>query len=218
MSLFLHLPTGVRQALLPRMRARLWIERGIVFIHIPKAAGTSINQALYGQFMGHARARDIERWGSTRVRSLPRFSITRNPWDRLFSAYRYAKRGAGTGDVVAAIWKPDQYRVPEFGSFERFVLEWLQPRDVNRLDFVFRPQWPFVCDDRGRLQVNHLGRVEDLASTIAWVEQVIGPLGSLPWTNKSGDTIDYRSAYTPEMVQTVARIYDRDIRLFGYDF
>ena len=213
-----YLPTSAAQAILPTVRSKIWLDRGIIFIHIPRAAGTSINQALYGRFMGHSRASDIERWSNARVRALPRFSVTRNPWERLLSAYRYARRGSGIGDSAAGIWRPEQYHVPEFENFERFVLEWLAARNVQHLDFVFRPQWLWVHDRHGRLAVDHLGRTEDLAPTIAFIERILGPIDTLPWINRSGESLDYREMYTPETAALVRQIYRKDIELFGYEF
>jgi hypothetical protein len=216
-SLYPYLPRPAQQALLVRMRAQLWIEKGIVFVHIPKAAGTSINELLYGRFMGHPRARDIQRWGTQELRSLPRFTVTRNPWDRLLSAYRFAKRGAG-GNAIAAVWNPQQYQVPEFETFERFVLEWLARRDVRALDFVFQPQLPFIADGAGRIIVDHVGKLEDLEPTYRFLEEILGKPLEFPWENRSGDRVDYRELYTPEMADLVGHIYQDDVRAFGYEF
>lgn len=189
-----------------------------MFIHVPKAAGTSINQALYGRFMGHARASDIEKWGSVRLRALPRFSVVRNPWDRLVSAYRFAKRGRGIGKAVAGMRDPEQYRVPEFDTFERFVHEWLVPRDIARIDPVFQPQSLFVCDRGKELIVDHVGRLEDLRPTYAFIDDKLGEQVGFDRQNRSGAEIDYRSFYTPGLVALVGQIYQEDIARFGYDF
>jgi chondroitin 4-sulfotransferase 11 len=212
------LPRALRMAALVRRRERLWIEQGILFIHVPKAAGTSLNQALYGRFMGHPRASDIERWGSARLRKLPRFAVVRNPWDRLLSAYRFARRGSGGGEAIAGMSNPEQYHVPEFDSFERFIREWLARRDVRALDGVFRPQYLYVCDGTGRTLVDHLGRFEDLGSTCSFIEHSIGKPIGLPRTNWSGDELDYRQMYTDETRDIVAKIYRQDAETFGYDF
>ncbi len=212
------LPAGIRRAVQVRLRARDWTGAGIVFVHIPKAAGTSINQALYGRFMGHARAREIRRYAPAEVNALPFFSVTRNPWDRLVSAYRFARLGAGVGGLVAGISNPGQYRAPEFATFERFVREWLAPSDLHRLDNVFQPQWPFVCDHERKPMVDHVGRVEALGPTHAFIERTLGRPVRFERQNRSGQDVDYRSFYTPALAAMVGEIYRDDVEIFGYDF
>jgi len=196
----------------------LWLKAGILFIHVPKAAGTSINEALFGRFMGHARGRDIDRWGSAKLKALPSFAITRNPWDRLVSAYRFAKRGRGVGGGVQAwIWKPEQYQTPEFASFDNFVRDWLAVRNVSDLDPVFQPQSQFVCDDSGRILVDHLGRLENIEPTLDFIHSHIGKRLFIERSNVSGGPIDYRNFYTPETMETVGRLYAEDVQRFGYE-
>ena len=214
-----RLPGPLRRALLVRRRAQYWLRAGIVFIHVPRAAGTSFNEALYGRFMGHPRATDVQRWAPAAVRALPSFSVTRNPWDRLFSAYRFARRGEGVGESYrAGMWRPHLYRGPEFESFERFVREWLAPRDVTKLDGVFQPQSLFLCDRNRKLLVDHAGRLEDLGPTYAFIERHVGAIAPLARANRSGDAVDYRDHYSPALAKLVGDIYRDDIERFGYDF
>lgn len=214
-----RLPGPLRRLLLVRRRARYWLKAGIVFIHVPKAAGTSINEALYGRFIGHPRAIDVKRWAPAAVRALPSFSVTRNPWDRLLSAYRFAKAGRGMGDSYrAGMWRPHLYRGPQFESFERFVIEWLAPRDLTRLDGVFQPQSLFLCGSGGELLVDHVGRLEDLGPTYAFIETHFGPIAPLARANRSGEAVDYRQHYSPELARLVGDKYRDDIERFGYDF
>lgn len=213
-----RLPEPLRRAIQVRLRSGDWRRRGIVFVHIAKAAGTSINHALYGRFMGHPRAAEIRRYGGAAVNALPFFSVTRNPWDRLVSAYRFARRGGGVGGAAAGMRDSALYRVPEFDSFERFVREWLAGRDLRRLDNVFQPQSAFVCSRDGRLLVDHLGRVEDLAPTLAFIERHVGPIAPIARINPSGERVDYRSFYTPDLARLVGDLYREDAERFGYDF
>jgi hypothetical protein len=214
-----RLPGGLRRALLVRRRAEYWRRAGIVFIHVPKVAGTSMNEALYGRFMGHPRALDLKRWAPPDVKALPSFSLTRNPWDRLVSAYRFASAGQGVGESYrAGMWKPERYRVPEFESFERFVRDWLAPRDATKLDGVFQPQWLFLCDRRMNLLVDHVGRLEDLGPTYDFIARVLGSAPRIARANRSGDSADYRGFYTPELTKIVGDIYRRDAEMFGYEF
>jgi hypothetical protein len=211
-------PESLRLAILVRRRQRIWLDRGIVFIHIPKAAGTSINTALFDRFMGHARAIDVLRWGSAELQALPRFAVVRNPWERLVSAYRFAKSGAGIGKAAAGMRRPELYRAAEFESFERFVHEWLAPRDVAKLDGVFRQQHPYVSDKQGRLLVHHLGRLEDLGPTCGFIEKAIGRPIEIPRVNLSGQPVDYRQMYTAQTAALVGQIYREDVEKFGYGF
>ncbi|HEX8639917.1 MAG TPA: sulfotransferase family 2 domain-containing protein [Allosphingosinicella sp.] len=201
-----------------RRRAGYWLRAGIVFIHVPKAAGTSFNHALYGRFIGHPRAMDVARWAPKAVQALPSFSVTRNPWDRLVSAYRFARAGGGLGEKRAGMWRARHYQVPEFATFERFVREWLAPRDVTRLDGVFQPQTLFLCDRSGTPLLDHIGRLEDLEPTYAFIARHRAPIPRLEKTNRSGDSVDYRRFYTPELVRLVGNIYRGDVERFGYDF
>ena len=218
-TIYRTLPSGVQRRVLVTRRAPLWLKAGIVFVHVPKAAGTAVNEALYGRFMGHVRAADIERWGSSAVKALPRFAITRNPWDRLVSAYRFVKRGGGIGGTNAGrVLHPEQYLVPEFETFETFVTNWLAKRDLRRLDLEFQPQSPFVCNADGGVLVDHLGRFEDLDATYAYLRERLPNLPPLAESNASGTPVDYRSFYTPDLIELVGSIYAEDVTRFGYRF
>lgn len=216
---YYRLPDQLQRHVLVLRREAIWRRAGIVFIHIPKAAGTSINEALYGQFMGHVRAMDIRRWGSRSLKALPSFAITRNPWDRLVSAYRFVRVSYGIGGrIQAGMHRPEQYRIPQFETFERFVTEWLAQRDITRLDGVFQPQALFVCDQLDRIIVDHIGRMEDLTPTISLLSEHLGRPPNIGRSNRSGEEVDYRDYYTPELAILVRDIYARDIEIFGYAF
>lgn len=219
-SLYAHLPEEFRQAVLVRIRARpFWERAGLVFLHIPKTGGMSISHAIYRHHVGHARALDIERWGSSRLKVLPRFAISRNPWDRLVSAYRFAKRGRGIGGPLQApVTRPERYQVPECETFERFVKEWLAARDLLAADPIFRPQCTYVCDDNGKLLVDHVGRLEDLGPTRDFLRRQLGSVPVIPKSNRSGKPVDYRTFYTPELVDIVGKIYAADVHRFGFKF
>jgi hypothetical protein len=214
-----RLPGGVRRGMLVRRRAKYWRRAGIVFIHVPKAAGTSINEALYGRFIGHPHALDVRRWAPADIKALPSFSVVRNPWDRLVSAWRFARQGHGVGETYrAGMWQPARYQVPEFESFERFVREWLEPRDVRRLDGVFQPQSMFLCDRSGHILVDHVGQLEDLKPTYAFIAEHAGAAPAIGRANRSGQEFDYRTLYTPELAALVGEIYREDAERFGYRF
>lgn len=221
-----HLPDALERARYAAVRIRqvrllspLWRERGIVFVHVPKAAGTSINLALYGAFTGHPRAAEIRRFAPRDIVTLPFFSVVRNPWDRLVSAYRFARAGRGDGSgTVVGIRNPQHYSGPEFSSFETFVLSWLRHRDVSKLDNVFQPQWKFICDSRGKIIVDFVGRYESLRETREFLSDKLKENIDIPMSNRAGEKVDYRSYYSSRCVDAVTKIYNEDIRLLGYSF
>lgn len=206
----IHLLRGGTDVFLPCFR-----ETGSIQVHVPKAAGTSISHALYGGNIGHRRALDYHRISARHFRRYFRFGFVRNPWDRAVSAYEFAR--AGGTEWVRPIPDP-VYGSETFASFDRFVREWLVGASLDEIDVVFRPQWTFLCDEQGRLLVDHVGRVERFADDLAVVEDALGrPIRPerLNQTDRAVRSADY---YTPETRDMVADVYQRDIEMFGYEF
>ncbi len=185
-----------------------------IFIHIPKAAGTSIARAIYYQNVGHRKASDYIRVSKREYNQYYRFSFTRNPWDRLVSAYNFVKQG-GT-DLVQPLPNP-AYQSSVFADFKTFVIEWLPYADLSKEDVVFEPQFEYIYDSAGNLQVDFVGRVENTAKDIAIIEQNLGikiELNTLNSSNRQGR--DYRREYTDAMLEIVHNVYRKDIELFDY--
>jgi hypothetical protein len=194
-----------------------WSRLNCIFVHVPKAAGTSVNKALYGRTLGHYTAAEIQGKFPELYERAFTFSLVRNPWDRVLSAYRFAC--VGRTDSMG-VHKPGQYRIPEFESFERFVCDWLPKQDVESLDYIFRPQWMFVFGESGQLMVDHLGRVEAMDETVAILSQKLGKQVLIRNENSTRVAmVDYRESYkSSSMVDVVGALYRRDIENFGYKF
>ncbi|MCG5514332.1 sulfotransferase family 2 domain-containing protein [Ectothiorhodospira shaposhnikovii] len=196
-----------------------WSREKVVFVHVPKAAGTSINKALYGRTIGHYTAVEIRsRFPRLYSRSFV-FSVVRNPWDRLLSAYRFAKVGRTDSMGIA---HPERYQIPEFSTFERFLQEWLVYQDLHKADYVFQPQTRFVCEPECTQEVivDYLGKMEDLEVDIKAVENKLGRSLKLPRSNVTQDSrYDFRNAYlNPGMIDIVQQLYAHDISAFNYSF
>lgn len=193
-----------------------WKRGGCIYIHIPKAAGTSLNKAIYGRTLGHYTADEIQSRFPKLFGKVFVFSFVRNPWDRVLSAYRFAK--VGKTDSMG-MYRPEQYQIPEFESFERFLFEWLAKQNVSKVDFVFQPQSKFVLGKEGKSIVDYIGKVESLDSDIRHVESVLGKSINVGRENMTSEKTDYRSAYiNDDMVELVRSLYREDVDTFGYTF
>lgn len=201
-----------------RRRATVFRQAGVAFVHVPRTAGTSIAYQLYGRFIGHFSVADLTSVSSARVLALPRFSVVRNPWDRLVSAWSFARAGSGDGGAIKVrIHCPEQYADPAFADFDRFVLEWLPAQNRADIDSVFQDQSAYVLDRNGVAAFDHVGRFDDLHETEAWVSEVIGRPVRFGRGNASRHA-DYRTYYRPETIDAVAAYYRRDIDLFDFSF
>lgn len=217
-SLIALAPDAVSRQIRVRRRTRVFRKAGVVFVHVPRTAGTSITSALYGRFIGHFGLADLLAAAPADVQALPRFTVVRNPWDRLVSAWSFARAGASASDHgPIRVHRASQYAAPAFASFERFVEEWLVPRAGERIDGIFRPQHSYLLAAGGTMSFDHHGRFENLAETEAWLTEVRGSPVSLGLQNTSQRS-EYRGYYTPRLRDIAAQIYARDIELLNYDF
>lgn len=192
-------------------------ETGVLFIHVPKAAGTSIARAVYGiEGVGHYRALEARGHDPDLFERLYRFAVVRNPWERLLSAYRFARQG-GTGEVMVnnATFYRDQ--VPD--RFDRFVLEWLLLQPPERLDPIFMPQHLFVCDGAGELLVHDLYDLGEMARLARELSARLGRPLTIPRSNATGSGAELARQYRdPIVVKAVADYYAGDVALFDYRF
>ena len=194
-----------------------YLENKCIFIHIPKVAGNSIRSSIGGEPNGghHSYLEFEHMLGRDVVNRLGFFSIVRNPWSRLFSAYNYLKQGGmGEGD---AIFSATIKRYATFHDFVHALPE--NPKYTRMLHFI--PQYRFVCNFSGGLMVDKIGKYEKLEDDIKDIFAHFQiPFGGLPHKNKTSGMgkEDYRNAYDSEMIEIVRSIYSKDCEMFGYDF
>lgn len=185
-----------------------------IFIHIPKAAGTSVTQALFGPISRHVPYFEYEQANPRKFREYFKFTFVRNPWDRLLSAYIFLKKG-GLNQMDKA-WA--EANIARYDTFEQFVTQWVN--EENIWSWVhFMPQHYFICDGELNLKMDFVGRFETLARDFPHVQQQLGLAATpLPHINQTSGRDSYLDHYSDQVIDIVARVYRDDIRLFSYDF
>jgi hypothetical protein len=183
-----------------------------IFIHIPKNAGTSVAQALFGRGSRHVPCIEYEKANPRKFRRYFKFAFVRNPWDRLYSAYHFLRKGGMSSQDSA--WA--NAHLGQFQSFEEFVHEWVNQDNV--MSWVhFMHQHHFIIGSNGQMAMDYLGRMENIKADFDFVSRKLGisvPLSALNKTEKD----PYVKAYTSEMIEIVGRVYRQDVSMLGYTF
>jgi chondroitin 4-sulfotransferase 11 len=211
-------------------------KRRCVFVHIPKTGGTSIEHALkmrgrhrredrrrlmgpiltdelrargfQSNFLQHLTAREILRLHAPgALAGYMKFSVVRNPWDRMVSVYHRQDR-----DMV------EQSRAQgvalEGLGFDDFVEASMGVRHAH-----LRPQHEYLTGAAGGLAVDFVGRFETLGESFQEVCRLLGVRARLPVKYASRrQSRDYRRYYGARSRALVAERYARDIEIFGYAF
>jgi hypothetical protein len=205
-----------------------------IFVHVPKAAGTSIHGALAHYDVFHeVRYRAMaERERAAIENGLPiaaagfsqhtsvgnaikvlgraafdayySFCFVRNPWDVAVSWYHYRSQ----------VPKIDGHaEAAAAGSFDTYVRRVLAGPNGARLVGL---QYPYVVDDEGQVAVRFVGRHEALAEDFAAVVATLKLRALLLDHLNVTIHAPWASLYTPETFAIVAGLVTRDAELFGY--
>lgn len=194
-----------------------YLRRGrFVFVHIPKNGGTSILQAL-GTRPGvrlHVPWFVYRQSNRFFFESFFKFTVVRNPWDRLVSVYSYLSQG-GAPNTDARLAADIRARAPTFAAF---VNDYLDPSRLS-VHSLFRPQVYYVCNEFLEPMVDMVCRFERFETDVEPALARVGvPRGRLQPLNRSRRG-DYRDYYpSAELVERVRTLYRQDCEVFGYRF
>lgn len=203
-----------------------------VFIHLPKCGGNSIAEYLSSNdlptlILDHCVAHPKYKFPHelSKKNNPKAFCVSRNPFDRLGSAYFFLSDGGVVRDDEVTFEK----YLSRYDSFQDFVLRGLGNEktgaDITRLTHMI-PQTEFVVDGDGDLcfAKENLVKFENLGPDFANYVRSRGHVsGKLPWENKTKSGRNYFDEYrngdgslNRDMVDIVAETYDSDFERFGY--
>ena len=186
----------------------------IVFIHIPKTAGVSILKAIYGEVSLESHRSYFFNKVALNMKDdvYFTFSFVRNPWDRLYSSYKFLEKGGiNIHDENAYEMYLSQYH-----DFEDFVLNGLDNKLIYEITHLI-PQSEFICNPKGEILVDFLGKFENLDFDIRKLSEKINKEVVIEHYNKN-EKKSYIDVYTNQMKLKVQEIYQRDIDIFKYRF
>ncbi len=153
----------------------------------------------FTKYQSHIKAREVrERIPDDIWKDYYKFTVDRNPWDKVLSHYYFVRQRYGKYDRNI--------------SFDEYL-------DVAELPYNYTK----YTDTKGNLMVDRVLRYEDLNEELGEVFGEIGvPFeGSLGATEKSHyrkDRRPYRDVYTPGQRNKVEEQFRTEIELLGYEF
>lgn len=184
-----------------------------IFIHITKTAGTSVANALFNYLPYHYTAIDYRViYGKKTFNRYFKFAFVRNPWDRLYSAYRYINSGGW--NEADKLWGEEH--LDEYDDFNSFVANWLTHENIMK-HIHFMPQHYFICDDQGKLLLDYVAYFETINEDFDIIARKLNINAELSHHNAS-PSASYLTAYNEESRRIVSNVYSKDIEILGYSF
>ena len=232
----------------------------LIYFHIPKCAGVSVRKAIEIDKSTHpfphknvstALAIDVRYTTNDDIyNSYHKFSIVRNPFERMVSLYSFRKK-QGDLYIHANLFDSDVGPDGETWDFNRWIkspeMKGTTNEGLKRMcsDSYFNSYWAYKSKDRGylgrnylRSHLEYLNQVDFLTNPLTggrlmtdtilrqenlkeeW-DIMFKKLGytppKLPQRNKS-EHKHYSHYYDDESVWLVSKIFNKDLKFFGYEF
>ena len=192
-------------------------EKKCIFIHIPKTVGISLSKTIFGDQIdtNHLSLRRYRLlFSDNDFHDYYKFTFIRNPWDKLFSCYRFLKKGGSTPYHLN--WKNNV--LDKYEDFNDFVKGWINNKNIYSFSH-FLPQYWFISLNTIKGDIDFIGRFENLNKDFLTIKEKLKINRELMHLNKS-DSIKkkYTDFYNQESIDIVSKAYKKDIDLFNYDF
>jgi len=205
---------GLTKAYIKKSGATLDSENACIFFGNYKSASTSVNRsvlknrALRVKFDEPGFDKKLESYSMNDIEKIFKFTIVRNPWNRIGSAFVYLKRLGF---------------IPKSTNFEKFVEEiilnldrdkMLYPTYKQRIEAHVSFQHPRAFID-GEQFVDRIFKLEEINNHWNEIALSLNLKTSFPHKNKTKGN-DYSRLYTKRTRKLVSKLYKIDIELFNY--
>lgn len=185
----------------------------VLFIHIPKTAGVSLHYGLFERdSFGHIPYTDFQiLYGNKKLNNLFKFCFVRNPYERVFSAYHYIKRG-GRGKPLDL----EYFNIlSKCENFEIFIKEFLERKEIREMEH-FRTQSYYLRNKNNLiLDMDFIGRFETLDEDYKFlIKKIKGKTEQLPSKNLNKTKPIF--SLSKEQKDIIYKIYEEDFINFKY--
>lgn len=207
---------------------------GVVFVHIPKTAGSSLH-AYFAELSAlrtgsprlpelqafgtanwykHRKAGELRDWiGHELWQRSTTVTFVRNPWDLMVSSYGWWLQKAHQYKR----FRSQAAQVHALGSFDRFIASEFGSRMINEA-FGAMEDW---FQEAGADIVQHIGKVETIERDLAVLIDALDLPGTpRPMLGRCNASVRqaYRTYYTAESKRQVAQRFEYVIDRFAYTF
>lgn len=185
-----------------------------IFIHIPKAAGQSISEVFYGDQFKSPGHHSVQFFDEIFVTPTKYFAFVRSPLDRAFSAFNYLKNDT----LYEGNRHWSEKHLSQFKTFNEFAeaLENKDFRDTVLLKNHFRPQTEFLVNRSGFIELDFLGRFENIERDFNTLCALTGLNARLPQNNTRNNFRD-NSSLSKRSKHIIKQIYQIDCKYLGYE-
>ena len=204
-----------------------------LFIHIPKTAGTSIEEALYQYQDFEINDNDIhvpmiqyrEYLERDVFDKLFKFCFVRNPFDLMYSTWKYWVDGI---DVKVSfeewiIWRHEGRLSDGLKFIKNVDIDYESKLSFLGIPWYMNrsPQTYFFVDDSGVFLTDFIGCFENIEVDFNTIVNHLSLHDCfLPHANKNrvNDEKDYKQFYTDKTRKIIEHQFELDLKLFGYSF
>jgi hypothetical protein len=128
----------------------------------------------------------------------------------LYSAYKFLEKGGVNQHDKRAF---DKF-LSRYKNFEDFVINGLSNKVMNEIIHLV-PQIDFICDKKGKILVDYIGKFENLQIEIKTLSEKLNKEIILSHLNLNKKK-SFDKVFTDKMRKRVRKLYAKDFEILGY--